>query len=350
MNSKKKILIAPLDWGLGHATRCIPIAKALMACNYEVIFACDGRPLKLLKNEFPDNDFIKLAGYDISYPKNGNMTWSMMWQSFKILRKIKAENKAIKSLIQDFKIDGIISDNRYGLRHADIPSVFITHQLNIQSNYFQSTIQNINFKFIKKFDECWIADSEFNRLSADLSTINKPAFPIKFTGLLSRFKKLSKTEEIEVLAIVSGPEPQRTLFENILFEQLTDSNRKATLVLGKPELNKTQQCGNLKVISHLNAESLNQEMSNANLVISRSGYSTIMDVAILNKKAIFIPTPGQTEQLYLATHFDKQKIAFAEHQHNFNLEKAIEKMPEYSGFDNNAEENDWQSLFKIFEA
>ena len=143
MNKKKRILLAPLDWGLGHATRCIPIANALEANGYEVVFAADGRPLNLLMQEFPKHHFIKLPGYEIRYPRNGNMAASMLWQLPKIMRGIKAERNALKEIIQDFEIDGVISDNRFGLYSEEVPCVFMSHQLRIQAPYFQDFIQRM---------------------------------------------------------------------------------------------------------------------------------------------------------------------------------------------------------------
>ena len=141
-------------------------------------------------------------------------------------------------------------------------------------------------------------DSNTHSLSGQLSNANNTPFKCRYIGALSRFEKLEKTEDLDILAIVSGPEPQRSIFEELLKKQLIASKLKALLVLGKTEENKEEDIENLKVISHLNAKSLNQQMVNANVVISRSGYSTVMDIAKLHKKAIFVPTPAQTEQLY----------------------------------------------------
>lgn len=344
---KKKILIAPLDWGLGHATRCIPIARALEEEGFEVLFCAASRSLELLMKEFPKNQFIKLEGYNVSYPKNGWMIISMLFQSLRILNKIRKEHQELKQIVRDFEINGIISDNRYGMFHKTIPSVFITHQLNIQSPIFSKLIRKINFWFINKYQECWIPDTEKNTLSGKLSLYKAPK--LSFIGPLSRFKKLKATEKIDILAIVSGPEPQRTIFENLLKKQLLKSEKNCLLVLGKTESEKIEHLKNLTIINHLASEELNQAICNSEIIISRSGYSTIMDLASLNKKAIFIPTPGQTEQLYLATLFSEQKIAYAQHQHLFNLEKAMEESENFNGFDIKEKKKDLKNLFTIFE-
>lgn len=348
MNSKKRILIAPLDWGLGHASRCVPIAKTLEKEGYEVVFAACGRPLELLIQEFPKNDFIKLKGYNISYPKNGQMALSMLSQLFKIWKGIRLEHKQLQQIIDDYNIDGVISDNRYGLYSKKVPCVFVTHQLQIQSPILSESLQKINFKYIQKFDECWVPDSNTHSLSGQLSNTNNTPFKCRYIGALSRFKKLRKIEDLDILAIVSGPEPQRSIFEELLKKQLIDSKLKAVLVLGKTEENKEEEIGNLKVVSHLNAKSLNQQMVNANVVISRSGYSTVMDIAKLNKKAIFVPTPGQTEQLYLAKYFYDKNRAFAMHQKELDIQYALQKVEELSPLTSDNFEVDWHDLLSLF--
>ena len=350
MNSKKRILVAPLDWGLGHASRCVPIAKNLKKEGCEVVFAASGRPLELLIQEFPKNDFIKLEGYNISYPKNGQMALSMLSQLFKIWKGIRQEHNQLQQIIDDYNIDAVISDNRYGLYSQKAPCVFVTHQLQIQSPIFSESLQKINFKYIQKFDECWVPDDRNHSLSGQLSTANNSPFKCQYIGALSRFESLEKTEDLDVLAIVSGPEPQRSMFEELLKKQLIASKLKAVLVLGKTEENKEEEIGNLKVVSHLNAKSLNQQMANANVVISRSGYSTVMDIAKLHKKAIFVPTPGQTEQLYLAKYFYDKNMAFATHQHELDILKALQKVEHLSPLKSDDYEVNWQELLSLFKS
>jgi uncharacterized protein (TIGR00661 family) len=348
MNSKKRILVAPLDWGLGHASRCIPIAQALEQEGFEVVFAASGRPLSLLTQEFPNNDFIKLEGYNIRYPKSGNMIGSMLSQSIKIWKGIRQEHRLLQQIIEDYNIDGVISDNRYGLYSYKVPCVFITHQLNIQSPIFSEFIKKTNFKYINKFDECWVPDDENHSLSGQLSKEVDAQLTCRFIGALSRFNALKKDEDLDILAIVSGPEPQRSLFEELLKKQLIASQKKALIVLGKTEEENDEQIEKLKVVSHLNANDLNQAMANADVVISRSGYSTVMDIAKMNKRAIFIPTPGQTEQLYLAKYFYEKKTAFAMHQREFDLEKALERSKGFEPMTCHNEQNNWQNLFRLF--
>jgi len=348
VKSKKKILLAPLDWGLGHASRCIPIANQLIDHGFEVIFAASGRPMHLLMNDFPKHDFIKLEGYHIHYPKNGQMAYSMMTQSLKIWQGIRREHSLLQSIIDTYQIDGVISDNRYGLYSTKVPCVFITHQLNIQAPILSSFIRKINHKYINRFSQCWIPDTPQHQLSGILSSPIPSNIDCKYVGSLSRFKKLKKTEDLDILAVISGPEPQRTVFEKLLRKELKKNSNKALLVLGKTEDHNVEHHQQLKIVGHLNSEELNQAMVNADIIISRSGYSTIMDIAMLHKKAIFVPTPGQTEQLYLAKYFYDQKMAYAMHQNQFDLDLALNDIKSFNGICIENESVNWTELFDIF--
>ena len=172
MKVKKRILVAPLNWGIGHATRCIPIINALIDNNYEVIIAAEGRPLHLLSTEFPQLEIIRFADYNIKYPKYLPMSVSMLLQIPKILLNIKKEHAPLQTIIKDYTIDGVISDNRFGLYSKTIPCAFITHQLEIQSPYFKDSIRNFNYNYINKYNACWIMDDKKTNLAGSLSKPN----------------------------------------------------------------------------------------------------------------------------------------------------------------------------------
>ena len=349
MKTKKRILVSPLDWGIGHATRCIPVINALISHNYEVVIAADGRPLHLLITEFPDLEIVRFPGYNIKYSKYLPMSVSMLLQLPKLLWNIKKEHEALNQIIIDYKIDGIISDNRFGLFSKKVPSVFITHQLQIQSLYFSNQIRRFNYKYINKFDACWIMDDEQENLAGDLSKPSVLPRNSTYIGLQSRFEKREEVKKYDFLAIVSGPEPQRTILEKGLIKALKGRKEKSLISLGKPELNTSEQIGNLTIKSHLNAKDLNEIILQSDLIICRSGYSTIMDLAKLEKKAFFIPTPGQTEQEYLAENFMQEGICFAQKQSEFDLEKAISESTNYNGFATSDNSNmNWGNLFLLF--
>ena len=330
----KKLLVAPLDWGLGHATRCVPVIRDLLNNNCEVWLAGEGAQEKLLREEFPSLPFLPLKGYRIKYGKSG-LTGKILLQVPSILRSIKEENKWLKEQVTKYRFEAVISDNRYGLYHKNIFSVFITHQLFIKSSlgkWSEKILQQWNYKFINRFNECWVPDEEReNNLAGELShPVKLPSIPTKYMGPLSRFVRQSEDsfgekkniDEIKnhLLIIFSGPEPQRTIFEDKVVDQIVNYPATATIVRGLPgERNIIPSTNTIQFYNHLSSEELNREAMKAEFIISRSGYSTIMDIAALQKKSILIPTPGQTEQEYLGDHLMKKQFAFCVDQNNFSL-------------------------------
>ncbi|MBI3503093.1 MAG: glycosyltransferase [Bacteroidetes bacterium] len=333
-----RILVAPLDWGLGHATRCIPIIKYLLGKKCEVIISADGRMLQLLQKEFPSCQFVIISGYNISYPKNGSMVLKMAAQIPKILSGIKREHEQLKKIIKEKKIDAVISDNRFGLWSREVPCVFITHQLMVKSPFGEKLIYRLNKKYISKYSDCWIPDvPEKNNLSGDLS--HKFSLPknAKYIGILSRFasskKRFLDSSRNDILIILTGPEPQRTLFEKKIIEQVSSMKKSVLIVQGITEKNERKKISeNVSIVSYFATEELQKEIFSSEIILSRPGYSTIMDLAVLGKKAIFVPTPGQTEQEYLAKYFSETKIAYSVSQKKFDLEVALKESEKYSGF------------------
>ena len=331
--NRKRVLIAPLDWGLGHATRCVTIIKELLAQGFDVMIAAEKGGAVLLQKEFPDIKIMPLQGYRVSYSKNKKFFLVKMLSQFsKIYAAVKNENKWLNEIIKEYEIDIVISDNRYGLYNKNCHTIFITHQLFIKTgNRFTEWIaQKINYHYINKFNECWVPDvEEIENLAGELShPITKPTIPVKYIGILSRFKKLAIEKNIDLLVMLSGPEPQRTMLEVILLQQLKETKLKTVLVRGLPSAKESIFLENklVEIINHLPASELNKLICSANIVVARSGYSTVMDLAALQKKSILIPTPGQTEQEYLAKYLAEKNYCITFDQENFNLEKEIEKL------------------------
>ena len=329
----KHVLVAPLDWGLGHATRCIPIVNELLAQGFKVSIAASGAIEILLKKEFPQLNFLPLFGYNVSYSKsNIGFLWKMMLQIPSINKTIKRENAWLQNIIKEHKIDIVISDNRFGMYNKNVKCIFITHQLNIQTgNRFTNKIaQIINYKYINKFNACWVPDvAGENNLAGVLSHPKKmPTTPIKYIGSLSRFTKTVVEKNIDIAVILSGPEPQRTIFENIILQQTANSTLNIKIVRGLPsaENDLVAENKNISIENHLQKNALGLLIQSAKVVISRSGYSTVMDMAALQQAAIYVPTPGQTEQEYLAKYLAEKKYCMATTQAEFDFEKEIKKM------------------------
>ena len=328
---KLRILVAPLDWGLGHATRCIPIIRELVEQGVDVWLAGEGQQEILLKAEFPTLSFLELPGYRVRYAA---MKWgllkNMLFQTPKILKRIREEKKWLNQKIGEHKFDAVISDNRYGLHHDKVPCIFITHQLKIKSplgKWSEKILQKRNYNYINRFAACWVPDVEAQKsLAGELShPPTKPGITVHYTGALSRFNSGGIAEnKDQLLVVLSGPEPQRTLLENKIIAAIGHYNHSAVIVRGLPGSSTLSPSTNMiKFYNHLPAEQLNKEMEAAEYVISRSGYSTVMDIATLQKKSILIPTPGQTEQEYLGKYLMEMKMALSVDQNDFNLEKAL---------------------------
>lgn len=335
MQKQKRILICPLDWGLGHATRCIPIIRLLLKKNAEVVIAADAGPLALLKQEFPQLTFIQLKGYDIQYPKSGSMKMKMLLSIPKIVNRIKEEHAQLDKIIDEHKIDIVISDNRYGCWSKKVKSIFITHQLMIKAPIGESLLHKKVLKYIENYDECWVPDSGGQgNLSGDLSQKYPLPPNTYYVGLLSRFNfTTSVNKTYDIMGIVSGPEPQRSIFEKLLLDNFKKSNLDALLVCGKAEEPKKRETiKNVTIVSHLKAEEMKKAILASRLIVSRSGYSTIMDLAVLGKKAIFIPTPGQTEQEYLSKLYMDRGFAMCAHQSRFDLQLVYELAKKFRGF------------------
>ncbi len=340
MNSVKKILICPMDWGLGHATRMVPVIELLKEKDVEIILGADNRPYEFLKHRFPDLPVIRFEGYVPHYPKKSAMALKMLSDMPEMMRRADEAHAFLEKFVKKNNIDIVISDNRYELWTKYARTVFVTHQIEIQTgNYGKITkmaIKQLVSGFIKKFDELWIPDFEGDiNLSGKLSHVNK--YPLKnrhFIGPLSRFgfvnpKNIDKKPD--VLIMLSGPEPQRSILEVKLKDQAFHTGLNTVILQGRPEDEYYEKMGNVEVFSHLPDEEVAGYINNADIVISRPGYSTVMDLAWFGAKAVFIPTPGQTEQKYLAEYLKKKGYYYYQNQNDFDLEQAIAESVNYSG-------------------
>jgi uncharacterized protein (TIGR00661 family) len=339
LTNSKTILVCPLDWGLGHATRMVPVIDLLLKKKARVIVGADNRPLAYLKSRFPDCEFVIFPGFQPKYPKSGSMAFMMIKSYPEMMKAAKKARLQLQKIITEKNVDIVISDNRYELYSDNAYTVFVTHQLNIRTPGISSVakpfIQNKINSYIKKYNELWIPDTEGDpNLSGELSHSTKmPIRSTYFIGPLSRFSLTGKSklkENLDLLIMLSGPEPQRTILENLLVEQALKTNYSTVVLQGKPEGKEETTRENVVLIPHLSDYKIAEYMLAAKHIISRPGYSSLMDLVTLGKKAIFIPTPGQTEQEYLAEKLIKERIFYAERQSDFNLEYALKQKENYA--------------------
>lgn len=303
----RTILVAPLDWGLGHATRCIPIVQYFQRHNWKIVFACppNSAHYALLSREFPDATFVPLFGYNVQYARSRTFFMPKMFlQLPKIRWAIKKENRWLKNFVQNNPVDLIFSDNRYGLYYPDIPCIFMTHQLEVvlPKQHQQHIAQKIFYKYINRFRQCWIPDFDKDGIAGTLSHPEKlPSIPVFYIGLLSRLGYKMEADPVYLfLILLSGPEPQRSILEEQMLHIAGRLPGKILIVRGTPNQYTTPFVPeNCTIVNHLPNDDMRKAFAVSQYIISRSGYTTVMEILAWQKKSILIPTPGQPEQEYL---------------------------------------------------
>lgn len=350
-NQTKNILIAPLNWGLGHATRCIPIINALKDNGYNPIIASDGVALSLLKKEFPELLALELPSYQIEYAKNARFfMWKMIFNMPNMIKAMLNERKCVKNWVKEFDLKGVISDNRLGVFSKKVPSVFITHQLNVLTGKTTKITTELHKIIIEKFDACWVPDVDGRpNLSGKLGHLKKNLHHVKYIGPLSRFEKIETENHYKLMVILSGPEPQRGMLELQLKTQLLDYTGNVLFIKGIVEPEQTvERIGHITYYNFMTSSQLEKAFNQSCTILCRSGYTTIMDLAKLEKKAFFIPTPGQFEQEYLAKKLKRDNIAPSCSQDDFSIDK-LNEVRFYSGLKGFQPKQDWEKLFRLFE-
>ncbi len=333
MKQHAKVLVAPLNWGLGHASRCIPIIQELVKQQAELVLASDGLALHLLRHEFPALPYYQLPAYKAHY-RSSSMLLNMLQQLPKFAGAVQKEWKTTQQIVQRENIDIIISDNRYGCYSSNIHSVFLCHQLFIKSGTRPGdlAIRQINRRLIRRFNELWIPDFADSPNLAGTLAHGKLPVAGQYLGPLSRMKQDVIAQAADIVVVISGPEPQRSRFESLVLQQAAGINRNFLVVQGLTDRDEKRQVGNIQLVSFMTTRELNAWLAGCQLVICRAGYSSIMDLTALRKPAILVPTPGQTEQEYLAARFHRQQIFYMQKQNELNLATAIQDVESFSGW------------------
>ncbi len=300
---KNRILVAPLDWGMGHATRCIPLIRKLQQQGAEVLVAVPQTLETRLRQSLSNVQFISLKGYEIRYHQCIPVWLSVFFQVFKIRRAIRDEHRWIMEQADTLKIDQIISDNRYGLWHPSLHSILLSHQLQpiapFGGWFAKKIIQRIMRQLLRNFDEIHVPDyAGPNRLSGRLSVPFEGLPPVKYIGPLSRFTCAAKEEIIPntLLAILSGPEPHYSRF----YQSMKEKALQEGFVFRALGWKIPEQAAGADVLLNLSDEQFAKEVAQAEKIVCAAGYSTLCDLHVLGRKAELFPTPGQTEQKYLS--------------------------------------------------
>lgn len=311
-----KILIAPLNWGLGHASRCLPLIVRHLKQGDEVVLGGDGEALTLMTKHFPGLRVVPLAPLALRYSSGTSQIGAMLMALPRLLRFIRQDRRMLERLLAQESFDLIISDNRFGLSCPGTRCVYITHQLLIRMprglRWLEGAAHRIHGHYIKRFDECLIPDREDgHNLSGDLSHYYPLPANARFIGPLSRFEYITprpQDQHYDAVAVLSGLEPQRTLLEQQLISEYRNKQETILLIQGKlrrPMTTITRQ--NITIVPYMSDEAVAWHLQHAQTIISRSGYSSLMDYDVLGllapehkQKLRLIPTPGQPEQEYLA--------------------------------------------------
>ncbi len=338
--AKLRILYGLCTWGLGHMTRSLPIMRKLVEEGHELVIYTSDRPLLALKEEFGDRcKYIESVEYPNPYTKNGTFALRLSLMMPAIINAINKEHKEVLHISKDMDIDFMISDSEYGVFDKEKPSFFLFHQLRYVPPDLLKILKNqtekFNYFFRKYFTNFIVPDFPNDggltgNLSHNLSYMSPEK--IKYIGILSDYEKMDLDEDIDYLISMSGREPNRTILEKKIIEQIHDLNGTVVLVRGMPEGAKKLTIPGVEVINYAGKGLRDELMNHAKFVIARSGYSTIMDMVELNKKGLLIPTPGQTEQEYIAEFLMEKGYFYSVVEDDLLLKKDIPMAMTYKGY------------------
>ncbi len=334
-----KVLFGICSWGLGHATRDIPLIRRMLEEGHNLTLVGRGRSLYLLREEFgKDCSYLEIPDYSSPYSEKKFHVSKFVGYIPVYIEEIIQEHNRIRKLVRGRGYERIVSDNRFGIYDKEIPSYFISHQLRFivpgRVRLLERATEGFNYSFKKSFCKFLIPDYKDNPLSGDLSH-NLKFFKdgkIEYLGIISSLKKRDVEEDIDYFISLSGPEPQRTVLEKKILSQVFLLKGKVFVALGKPEERKEEVKGDIHILSFLNRERQEEIMNRSKLVITRPGYTTLMELAFLGKKALLIPTPGQTEQIYLASYHKDRRNFYSVSQNELNLARDVEEAKKYRGF------------------
>ncbi|KPJ73110.1 MAG: hypothetical protein AMS14_06790 [Planctomycetes bacterium DG_20] len=338
----KHVLVSPLSWGLGHATRDLPIIRHLLERGHRVTVAACGRALALLRQEVPQCDFEELADYPPPYSSGKHFVPKFLAMAPVMLWAIERESLNVRQLLRKRRFDLILSDNRFRIRSRHVPSFVIAHQLRFMPPRgllpFEFVTEFFNYLYLQPFDRIIVPDAAHptrnlsGRLSHEMRLLRRTD-KVYYAGILSSVHRLDVPQDVDVFISISGPEPQRTQLEHLILERVGNVDAERIVVaLGKPEVTETRRVDRRVTVHGFLDRARQQEMLNrAKMVVCRSGYTTVMELAELGKKALFIPTPGQTEQEYLARTYAERGYFHAVSQYELDLPRDIDRARRFSG-------------------
>lgn len=319
----RRVLFGVLNWGLGHASRSSVLIRALESSGFEVFIASDGAAGDWLQAEFPHLKYLNLPSYRISYSR-GTKQWPILLASLPRMARIaSAERQILLKWQAEYHFCGIISDNRLGFYHPNVPSIYLSHQLAPEAAWASWLAAKAHAWYFKKFDGLWVPDKQLYPLSSRLARGINKAKPI---GILSALSRKELPLSIPALIVLSGPEPQRSILEAKILSQVDALPKNCVLVRGTESSFEASDAKHLKVYHRLGSLKMSDLLAQAEVVISRSGYSSLMDYRFLGKRALLIPTPGQFEQEYLAEVHHGCYGWICQPQEKLNLKEGLQEL------------------------
>jgi hypothetical protein len=321
------VLVSPLNWGLGHATRDIPIIKNLLDHHHDVTVAACGNALSVLEKEFPDCQFINFPDYPVPYSASRFFLPKFVAFFPLMLRAVSDERKKLDLILGKKRYDLIISDNRLGVYSLVFwPVELLAVAMN---GYLHG-----KFRHIIVPDNPPGPTALAGKLSRPGTDETKKR--VYYSGILTSTHTRDIAQDLDYLVMISGPEPQRTQLEKILLPQVSRIEGNSVILLGSPDNHDIPpQSGNCRVITYASTREKEDLMNRAKFIICRSGYTSIMEIAELGKQhALFIPTPGQTEQEYLSWYYEKKGWFHSQSQYLLDLPGDIRlaRQPRFTGF------------------
>jgi UDP:flavonoid glycosyltransferase YjiC (YdhE family) len=336
------VLVCPLNWGLGHATRDISIIRELLRQGHDVTIATSGNALELLKREFPDGNFVLFKDYPAPYSSTRFFLPKFAANIPILVKELAGERKRLARILEGDKYDLIISDNRMGVYSLKIPSYFITHQLRFSVPTYLWPLEllslYVNGYFHSKYTGVIVPDvsPNGNSLSGKLSRSNLRVTRERtyYAGILTSTRRMNIDQDVDFLILISGPEPQRTKLEEIILKQVQDLPGEKVVLLGSPQKDFHKRLDEETTVhSFVPTEEKAELMNRSRFVISRSGYTTMMEMVELGKKqGLFTPTPGQTEQEYLSKYYARKGWFYSRSQYKLRLAENVETALMYKGF------------------
>jgi hypothetical protein len=308
LKAGSKILVAPLDWGLGHASRCVPVVRFFIDNGFEVVLGGGGDSLRYLCARFPELPYVELPSARMKYGRRGMVSLPFLFSMFRFASNIRREHRALEKIISDYSIDYVFSDNRLGLYSEVVPTFYMTHQLNFDNGFLNQSaarmMKRLHLRYINKYRYCLVPDVDGEMsLSGKMSDTD---LSVKHIGPLSRFygMEVAKVDGEFDLLLLSGVEPQRTVLENIFIEKYSSMpNARLHIIRGVSGGDDISLPKNITSENNPSDERIASLIVSARRAFCRSGYSSLCDLAALGRRAVLVPTPRQPEQEYLAEHF-----------------------------------------------